>query len=138
MSQRILVVDDDEMIRTMVAHLLRRAGYEVVLGSDGPTALTLFETDSPQLVILDISMPEMSGIEVARQMRAIQQRRGFAHVPIVLLTAYARSFAAWRGGDADADSYLTKPISPEKLVQHVQQFLRPNPEEAPRTESTPE
>lgn len=123
MTHTILVVDDDELIRNMVTHFLKREGYEIIAAPDGATGIAEFEANQPALVVLDIAMPSISGFEVARQIRAIEQRDTLGHTPIILLTAYARSFFVAATNEADIDSYLTKPVTPEKLLAHVQRFL---------------
>ena len=121
-NRTILVVDDDDLTRAMVAHLLEREGYRVLKAADGASALTLYADEKPDLVVLDIAMPHMSGMEVAARLRKMQREQG-RRVPIIVLTAYARSFSASGGGGADVDSFLTKPILPVKLLRHVHQFL---------------
>jgi CheY-like chemotaxis protein len=123
MSQTILVVDDDDLIRTMVAHFLKSAGYTVITAADGAMALDLFQKENPALVVLDVAMPVMSGLDVAKEIRAIQQRENRPHTPIIMLTAYARSFFLSASSEAGVDSYLTKPIKAEKLLEHVHRFL---------------
>lgn len=123
MSQTILVVDDDDLIRTMVMHVLKRAGYNVIMAADGAAGLDLFKKENPALVVLDIAMPAMSGIDVAKEIRAIQTREKLPHTPIIMLTAYARSFFLSASSEAGVDSYLTKPIKVEKLLEHVHRFL---------------
>ena len=122
-KQTILVVDDDDMVRAMVTHVLEREGYRVLKAADGASALALYEAEKPDLVVLDIAMPHMSGMEVAARLREIQRAQN-RRVPIIVLTAYARSFLGPGGsGKINVDSYLTKPVRPAKLLAHVHQFL---------------
>jgi len=121
MNKTILVVDDDDLICKLVARYLEEENYTVITAADGPTAVEKYEHQKPDLVVLDIAMPEMSGFEVAKRIRAIQRRENRPHTPIVLLTAYARSFFLSTG--SEADSFLTKPITPEQLRDHVGRFL---------------
>jgi DNA-binding response OmpR family regulator len=123
MAKKILIIDDDEMVRTMVTRYLERSNYQVITGSSGEQGIEAYRTEKPDLVVLDIAMPEMSGFEVASSIRAIQRSENRPHTPILILTAYARSFFLSVGSEAGIDSYLTKPISPEQLVNHIQQFL---------------
>ncbi len=118
----ILVVDDDDLVRAMVAHVLERQGYRVLGAADGASALTLYVEEKPDLVVLDIAMPHMSGMEVAARLREMQREEGH-RVPIIVLTAYARSFFGAGGTSVNVDSYLTKPVLPEKLLASVHQFL---------------
>jgi CheY-like chemotaxis protein len=121
MSKTILVVDDDDLICQLVTRYLEEENYTVITASDGPTAIEKYEHEKPDLIVLDIAMPEMSGFEVAKRVRAIQQRENRPHTPIILLTAYARSFFLSAG--SEADSFLTKPITPEQLRDHITRFL---------------
>lgn len=119
----ILVVDDDDLVRAMVAHVLEREGYRVLKAADGASALALYAEERPDLVVLDIAMPHMSGMEVAEKLREVQREQK-RRVPIIVLTAYARSFFGPGGsGHVTVDSYLTKPVMPTKLLSHVRQFL---------------
>jgi DNA-binding response OmpR family regulator len=123
MSKTILVIDDDDVIRSLVKLNLERVGYSVITVADGPSGVEQFEAKKPDLVVVDIAMPEMSGFEVAQEMRVIEQREHYAHTPIIILTAFARSFFLSTGGQAVVDSYLTKPIAPDHLLARVRQFL---------------
>jgi CheY-like chemotaxis protein len=115
------------MVRDLTTRVLERGGYRVVTASDGPDGIEEYRTEKPDLVVLDIAMPGMSGFEVATTLRAIQQEETRPHTPILLLTAYARSFFISVGTQAGVDSYITKPISPEQLLEHVNQFLTEKP-----------
>jgi len=123
MQQTILIIDDDDMIRSLVQLYLEREGYRVIAAGNGPAGVDMYETENPDLVVLDIAMPEMSGFDVTTKIRAIEKRERRPHTPIIILTAYARSFFLSAGSAAGIDSYLTKPIAPEKLLEHIHQFL---------------
>ena len=123
MSKTILVIDDDDLIRNLVKHYLAHEEYSVIMAADGPSGIELFEADKPDLVVVDIAMPGMNGFEVTKTIRAIEQRESYPHTPIIILTAYARSFFLSAGGEAGVDSYLTKPLAPDQLLAHVHQFL---------------
>jgi two-component system response regulator ResD len=123
MNKTILIIDDDDMVRSLMRFYLERGNYKVVLAADGRTGIELYQKYNPDLVILDIAMPSMSGFEVATSIRAIQREENRRHTPIILLTAYARSFFMSAGSTSGIDSYMTKPISPEQLLSHVDRFL---------------
>lgn len=123
MSETILVIDDDELIRAMVQRFLEFDHYTVITAPNGATGLEKYETEKPDLVVLDIAMPEMSGFDVAKGIRAIQQRENRPRTPIIFLTAYARSFFLSTGDESGADSYLMKPITPDQLLSHIRRFL---------------
>jgi len=131
MTQTILLIDDDTLIRDITSLYLERAGYHVLTATNGAEGIDLYRSQTPDLIVLDVAMPEMSGFEVASTIRKTQREEGRAHVPIVLLTAYARSFFLSVGTEAGIDSYLTKPISPEQLLEHIKQFFVTPPPESP-------
>jgi len=115
---KILVADDDLDLLGLVAYSLSQAGYFVVKASDGPGALATFETEAPDLVILDINMPGTSGFEVCTAIRA----RG--DVPVMMLTARGEEQDLVKALDLGADDYLTKPFSPKTLLARVKALLR--------------
>ncbi|NDJ77026.1 MAG: response regulator [Chloroflexi bacterium] len=122
-SQTILLIDDDEMISSMFAQYLARAGYKTVIAHNGPTGVEKYRAENPDLVVLDVAMPEVSGFEVAKQIREVQQEENRAHTPLIILTAYARSFFLSVSSDIGIDSFLNKPIAPDDLLEHINQFL---------------
>ncbi|OFV84768.1 MAG: hypothetical protein A2W26_10670 [Acidobacteria bacterium RBG_16_64_8] len=117
-SIRILVVDDDENLRRLIAAYLGSEGYEVQEAADGHSALAVTETEDPQLVVLDLMLPGISGLEVARRIRAGRT------TPILMLTARGSEEDVLRGFEAGADDYLVKPFSPKVLVARVRAILR--------------
>src|SRR5689334_4952148 len=116
----ILVADDDMDIRDLVAFKLEQAGYEVVAVDNGLAALTAATEHPPDLVVLDVMMPGMSGIDVCRQLR---QEQGTKALPIILLTARAQEGDVEVGFGAGADDYIVKPFSPRELVTRVEAVL---------------
>jgi len=115
---RILVVDDDQELRSLVGFALRRAGYLIQEAGEGETALAVFRREQPDLVILDVNLPGLSGFEICQQMRAQST------VPILMLTVRASEEDEVRGLDLGADDYLTKPFSPRTLLARVRALLR--------------
>jgi DNA-binding response OmpR family regulator len=116
---KILVVDDDLELQRLIAFALRQAGYLVLEAGDGPTALAAFESERPDLVLLDVNLPRMNGFEVLRRLRALG-----AKVPIMMLTVRAGEEDQVRGLDLGADDYLAKPFSPRTLLARVRAHLR--------------
>ncbi|MER7002575.1 response regulator [Dactylosporangium sp. NPDC000555] len=116
----ILVADDDMDIRDLVAFKLEQAGYDVVAVDNGLAALTSATENPPDLVVLDVMMPGMSGIDVCRQLR---QEQGTKALPIILLTARAQEGDVEVGFGAGADDYIVKPFSPRELVSRVEAVL---------------
>jgi two-component system response regulator MtrA len=126
-SSRILVVDDDQAIAEMVGIVLRGKGFEVVTTADGASALDSFDRLDPDLVLLDLMLPGMDGIEVCRSLR---RRSG---VPIIMLTARSDTADVVEGLEAGADDYLTKPFETEELVARINARVRRTA--APTTET---
>jgi len=115
---RILVVDDDPPSVKMISFLLREEGYDVVSTDNGLTALELVDREAPDLVILDVMMPNLDGFEVCRRMR---QR---ADVPIIFLSAKGETTDKVAGLQLGADDYLAKPFEPSELLARVKAVMR--------------
>ncbi|MGW0423811.1 response regulator transcription factor [Streptomyces sp. NPDC003015] len=115
---RVLVVDDDPTVAEVVAGYLDRAGYLVDRAADGPDALARAAAHRPDLVVLDLMLPGMDGLEVCRRMR------GSGHVPVIMLTARGDEDDRILGLEVGADDYVTKPFSPRELVLRVESVLR--------------
>jgi two-component system, OmpR family, alkaline phosphatase synthesis response regulator PhoP len=116
--QTILVVDDEPKIATLARDYLEHAGYAVVTVADGPTALTTVRQRRPDLVVLDLGLPGVDGLDVARELR------GSSRVPIVMLTARGEETDRIVGLELGADDYVVKPFSPKELVARVRAVLR--------------
>lgn len=114
----VLVVDDDPTVSEVVRSYLERAGFAVQHAADGESALTAADRTPPDLVVLDVMLPGLDGIEVCRRLRA----RG--DVPVVMLTALGEEVDRVLGLEVGADDYVTKPFSPRELVLRVQSVLR--------------
>lgn len=114
----ILVVDDDPTVSEVVSIYLERAGYEVMVASDGEEALELLESQPPHLVVLDLILPGVGGLEITRWLRA----RG--DTPIIMLTARGAETDRILGLELGADDYIVKPFSPQELVSRVKALLR--------------
>jgi DNA-binding response OmpR family regulator len=120
----VLVADDEEDIRALVAFRLRRAGYDVITAADGAEALTLATTRRPDLIVLDMMMPKATGLEVTRSLREQDSTRD---IPVILLTARAQEADVASGFEAGADDYVKKPFSPMDLQLRVQALLERRP-----------
>ena len=119
--RRILAVDDNKQNLILVEKALTTADYEVLTARDGSTALSMIESASPDLVLLDVMMPGMSGYEVCEQIRANEATR---LLPVVMLTALNDVADRVRGIDAGADDFLSKPFNREELLTRVKSLLR--------------
>ena len=124
----ILIADDDSHIREVVRFALERAGHRVVEASDGAEALSSFQNDAPDLVVLDIVMPEQDGLDVCRRIRES------SNIPILFLSSRDEELDRILGLELGGDDYVTKPFSPRELVARVKAMLRRVA--APQVEST--
>jgi two-component system alkaline phosphatase synthesis response regulator PhoP len=118
MAQKILVVDDEQKMVKLVRTYLEGAGFQVVTASDGQQALTLFRHEQPDLIVLDLMLPGIDGLDVARVVRRSSE------VPIIMLTAKAEETDRLIGLELGADDYIVKPFSPRELVARVRAVLR--------------
>jgi two-component system, OmpR family, phosphate regulon response regulator PhoB len=131
MSAYVLVVEDEPDIAALVAYHLARESYRVRTAADGAEALRLVEQERPDLVVLDLMLPGVSGLDVLRELRA---RPDFENLPIVLLTARKEEQDRIEGLSLGADDYVAKPFSPQELVLRVAAVLR-RARQQPVTES---
>ena len=118
MRELVLVVDDEPKITKLARDYLEQAGFLVLIASDGKDALALARRERPDMVVLDLNLPQLDGLDVARQMRRESQ------VPIIMLTARAEETDRLIGLELGADDYITKPFSPRELVARVRAVLR--------------
>ncbi|MGN6502304.1 MAG: MtrAB system response regulator MtrA [Pseudolysinimonas sp.] len=119
MNARILVVDDDTAISEMIGIVLRGEGYEPQFAGDGAEAIDMFRSSRPDLVLLDLMLPGIDGIEVCSTLRAE------SGVPIIMLTAKGETTDVVRGLESGADDYVVKPFNPKELVARIKTRLRP-------------
>jgi DNA-binding response OmpR family regulator len=115
---RILVADDDADLRALIGFTLMQAGYDICTAVDGESALQAFQRDSPDLVLLDINMPEPNGLQVCREIR------GRSPVPIMMLTVRDVEEDLVEAFDSGADDYVRKPFSPRALLARVRALIR--------------
>jgi two-component system alkaline phosphatase synthesis response regulator PhoP len=119
MVKKVLVVDDEKSILTLLQYNLRQSGYEVITAMDGEEGRDLTLSEKPDLVVLDLMLPKMDGVEVCKQLR---QQKNFT--PILMLTAKDDEFDKVLGLELGADDYMTKPFSPREVVARVKAILR--------------
>jgi DNA-binding response OmpR family regulator len=117
-THRILVVDDEPAVTDLLAYNLRKAGYEVLLAADGSEALRLARQSSPDLILLDLMIPEVDGLDVCRELRKTSD------VPIIMLTARGEEIDRVVGLELGADDYVSKPFSMRELLARVKAVLR--------------
>lgn len=121
MGRSILIVEDDREIRELLAHYLRKEGFEVSFAPDGETGLSRARSEKPRMILLDILLPRMDGLEV---LRAIRADREIAGTPVIMLTAKGDETDRVVGLELGADDYVPKPFSPREVAARVRAILR--------------
>lgn len=121
MPEKILIVDDEENIVKLVKINLERAGYITAVAYDGVEALKKIKEEKPDLIVLDVLMPEMNGIDVLKKLKSDNETR---KIPVIMLTIKSSDKDIFKGWQEGADSYLTKPFNPAEVVIMVQGILR--------------
>ena len=116
--KKILIVDDEKPISDIIKFNLTKEGYETVTAFDGREAIAKFEEENPDLIILDLMLPELDGLEVAKEVRKT------SHIPIIMLSAKDSEFDKVIGLEIGADDYVTKPFSNRELLARVKAHLR--------------
>jgi DNA-binding response OmpR family regulator len=131
MQHKILVVDDEADVNDMLVLNLRAAGFQVSAVADGAAALAKARSDLPSLILLDLMLPEMSGLEVCKVLKSEPATR---HIPVIMLTSKAEEVDKIVGLELGADDYVTKPFSPRELILRVNRSLRRGKEKTPTVE----
>lgn len=126
MRERVLVVDDEPDVRALLRANLKSAGFDVLEASNGAEALSIAKHDLPTVIILDLMMPEMNGIEVCR---ALRKHPPTSRIPILMLTAKTTEEDKVAGFEVGADDYVTKPFSPRELILRVRAVARRKPDQ---------
>jgi len=126
MAKKILAVDDERHIVRLVQINLQKEGYDVTTASNGREALEKVAENKPDLIVMDVMMPEMDGFEALKRLKENPET---AEVPVIMLTAKAQDADVFRGWQSGADLYLTKPFNPSELLTFVKRLLQSQPEE---------
>jgi two-component system alkaline phosphatase synthesis response regulator PhoP len=121
---KILLVDDEPDIIEFLSYNLKKEGYQVFTALNGKDAITLAKKELPQLILLDVMMPELDGIEVCRELRSA---KGMENTVIAFLTARSEDYSHIAGFEAGADDYINKPIKPRVLISRIKALLRRTP-----------
>jgi len=121
MSKKIILIEDDQDINRLVTHYLTKEGYIIKSSQDGIRGLQLIKQEKPDLVILDLMLPEMDGLEVCKRLRADSKTSA---LPIIMLTAKGEESDKIVGLELGADDYMTKPFSPKELVARIKALFR--------------
>ncbi len=121
MSKTILTVDDSASIRQLVKFTLKKAGYSVLEGSNGEEGLNVAQSNDVDMVITDLNMPIMDGINLIKQLRAVSKYR---YIPIIMLTTESDASMKQKGKAAGATGWIVKPFKPEQLLAVIKKVLR--------------
>ncbi|MEY2652620.1 MAG: hypothetical protein RLZZ321_1713 [Bacteroidota bacterium] len=119
-TSKILIVDDDPNILLSLDYLMRKNGFHVFVARNGAEALELIETEVPELVLLDIMMPDVDGYEICKE---VQSKEWSKHIKIIFLSAKSKEADIQKGIELGAVAYITKPFSSKQLLAEVQQHL---------------
>jgi len=119
-TRTILYVEDNEVNRKIVRDLLRRTSYRLIEAHDGEAGVALAREQCPDLILMDIQLPKLSGIDA---MRALRQTAGTAQTPIIAITSFALSGDEQRAKDAGATAYVAKPYSPRNLLEMIRRLV---------------
>lgn len=130
-TYRILLVDDEEDILNFLSYNLKKEGYEVYTALNGHDGIALAKKHKPHLIVLDVMMPEMDGIETCRLMR---ENKELANLLIVFLSARSEDYTQIAGFDSGADDYITKPIKPRVFISRIKALIRRLTNDAPKVE----
>ena len=122
MTQQILVVDDDQLMHRLFQHHLERAGYQMVSAMNGREALELVSRKPPQLIVMDIMMPDTDGLAALRELKKNEATRS---IPVIVITANGHVMMRKESESCGADVFLTKPFSPTQLVNEIRRLMPP-------------
>ncbi len=117
---RILVVDDEPHILRLISFSLEKAGHEVLSAPDGPTAISTAKDSEPELILMDVMMPLMTGYEAVERLKAAPET---ADIPVIMLSAKSQQYEQEKGIECGAARYICKPFTPKELVEQVTEFL---------------
>jgi two-component system cell cycle response regulator DivK len=121
MKTKILVIEDNEDNRRIIRDLLTSAGYEVIEAVTGHEGVTAAETQDPELILMDIQLPDFDGYEATRRIKA---NATLSSIPIIAVTSYALSGDDVKAFEAGCDAYVTKPYSPRELLSKIREYLQ--------------
>ncbi|HZV12190.1 MAG TPA: response regulator [Candidatus Kapabacteria bacterium] len=118
---KILVVDDEQLIQQLISFKLRSAGHNILLASNGEEAIALAEEQLPDLIIMDVTMPVLSGVETLARLKSDPRT---VAIPVIMLTGYSAEKSIAEGLELGAEDYITKPFSPSELAARVEIILQ--------------
>jgi len=120
-GKKILIIDDEEDYLNLIKTILEPQGYKVIFSTDGKEGLEKLKAEKPNLIILDINMPEVNGFQLCQQIRNNPESK---HIPIIMLTVRRKEDDKVKGLELGADDYITKPFHPKELISRLKTVLR--------------
>ena len=121
MTPKVLIVDDELYILESVSYVVKSAGFIPITAEDGETALSLAASENPDLIILDVMLPKVTGLQVCQRIRENPATR---HIPVIMLSARGQEADELRGLKSGADDYMTKPFSPRRLKARIEELVK--------------
>ena len=121
MSKRVLIVDDEPDVLRLVALRLKKSGYEILAASDGKEGFDIISSEKPDLVLLDLRLPNMDGVDICKQVKNDEVLR---HIPIILFTATSDIEVADKAKEAGANDYMVKPFEPDELLEKISGIIQ--------------
>ena len=128
----MLVAEDNDVNQSVIAQILENCGFTYAIAGDGRRAMEMFATRRPKLILMDVSMPDMNGLEAVRAIRAVEARHAMAPTPIIALTAHALKGDKELCLEAGMDDYIAKPVSPDMLADMIRIHLGSNADDEDR------
>lgn len=122
MTKQVLIVDDDALMHRLFQHHLERAGYKMMSAMNGRDGIELASRESPNLIVMDIMMPDMDGVAALRELKKAAATKD---IPIIIITANGNALARKESENSGAALFLTKPFSPTQLVDHIKRLVPP-------------
>lgn len=120
MTNQVLVVDDDPLMHRLLKHHLERAGYQLLSATNGREALDIASREHPGLIVMDVMMPEVSGLDALRELKKAD---GTKTIPVIVITANPHAIVAKESGNAGGAVFMTKPFSPAQLLNEIRKLL---------------
>lgn len=121
---KILFAEDDKSIRELIAHIFRKTDYQLEIADNGAKAVEMYKKDTYSLVLMDLKMPVMDGLEATREIRKLEKKSGEKRIPIIALTAHGTNNDIRESAEAGCDKHLIKPLKKQDLLDTIKKYLK--------------